>query len=195
VSPTTKTFCWSGLQDQRPIVLRFLARRCRDEHEAEDLAQETLLRAARYRKGVSHNGRLGSWLVQIAANVLRDHARREGRGPLSGCEEGWIDLVEDPQPGPGESGRVGTVPFGDHLVDVDDALLDLQAATTRLMEHDRAVLSAYYGAGECTRTAAAECGIQPSLVKVRLFRARRRLERLVLMRSSQRRSRQLSLSA
>lgn len=183
--------CWRGLDDLRPTVLRFLSRRCRDEHEAEDLAQETLLRAARYRSSAGDGRRLGSWLVQIAANVLRDHAKREGRGPRSANEEDWLDTVEDPRPAPGERRVEGAVRLGEDPVDVEDALRHLEAAFARLMERDRAVLSSYYGGEQCTRSTAVECGIRHSLVKVRLFRARRRLERLVLQRATRQRSREL----
>ena len=190
-----KSPCWRGLEELRPVVLRFLSRRCRDDHEAEDLAQETLLRAARYRYSGGQRGRLSSWLVQIAANVLHDHARREGRGPRASAGEDLMDLVEDPRPEPGDSGLEGAVSLGGEQVDVEDALRHLQAAFTRLLERDRAVLSAYYGADECTRVAAAECGIRPGLVKVRLFRARRRLERLVVQRATQQRAQRLALTA
>jgi RNA polymerase sigma-70 factor, ECF subfamily len=186
--------CWRGLDELRPVVLRFLTRRCRDEHEAEDLAQETLLRAARYRADLDRP-RLRSWLVQIAANVLRDHARREGRGPRSGAEEGLIDGVADPRPAPGDNGREGAVAVGGRALDVDDALLHMAAAFTRLLERDRAVLTAYYGGGGDTRAVAVECGIPPSLVKVRLFRARRRLEALVRRRASVLHGRRLAMTA
>lgn len=185
---------WRGLEDQRDAVIRFLSRRCRDEHEAEDLTQETLMRAARYRSGGGERGRLTSWLVQIAANVLRDHARREGRGPKNGEDE-LMEQVMDPHPSPGDRKMEGTVELGEHPVDTEDALHHLNVAFTRLLERDRAVLSAYYGAGEDTAHAARECGIRQSLVKVRLFRARRRLERLVLQRASQDRVRQVALPA
>ena len=195
MSTIPKPPCWRGLEELRPVVLRFLSRRCRDDHEAEDLAQETLLRAARYRDSGGQRGRLSAWLVQIAANVLHDHARREGRGARASLDEGWMDLVEDPRPEPGASALEGSVLLGGVPVDVEDALWHLQAAFTRLLEHDRAVLSAYYGGGQCTRTAATECGIRPGLVKVRLFRARRRLERLVVQHAAQQRARRLALTA
>lgn len=194
--PTTVTpSCWRDLEEQRSTILRFLARRCRDEHEAEDLAQETLLRAARYRDGGGKDGRLKSWLVQIAANVLRDHARREGRGPRSGNEDGWAELIIDSHPGPGEQGLDGEICLGEHQVEAEDAMRYLRGAFALLLERDRAVLRAYYGAGESTEAAASECQVTSPLVKVRLFRARRRLERLILQRASQRRSSRLLLTA
>lgn len=185
---------WCGLEELRPVVVRFLTRRCRDEHEAEDLAQETLLRAARYRHRGGERGSLGSWVVQIAANVLCDHARREGRGPRSSGEQELAELP-DPQPAPGEHVPLGWVVMEGGQVEVSDAVDHLRAAFLRLIERDRAVLSAYYGAGECTASVARECGIRPSLVKVRLFRARKRLARLVEQRSAELRHAQLSCGA
>ncbi len=193
--PTLVHTSWRGLEELRPAVLRFLSRRCRDEHEAEDLAQETLLRAARYRKGGGERGRLAAWLVQIAANVFHDHARREGRGPRTGGDDEWLSLVEDPRPWSGPGEPEGVLVLAEQPVAADEAVRYLQAALMRLIERDRAVLCAYYGGTENTREVAAEFDIPPDLVKVRLFRARKRLGRLILQEMRAGRSRHLALTA
>jgi DNA-directed RNA polymerase specialized sigma24 family protein len=64
-------------------------------------------------------------------------------------------------------------------VDRADALRELAATVGELPAHDRRVLESYYGGGLCGERTARECGLPRSLVKVRLFRARRRLERLL----------------
>jgi RNA polymerase sigma-70 factor, ECF subfamily len=50
-----------------------------DAHLAEDLLQETLLRAYGALGRLNHPGTLRSWLLTIAQNVLTDAARRETR--------------------------------------------------------------------------------------------------------------------
>jgi RNA polymerase sigma-70 factor (ECF subfamily) len=50
-----------------------------DAHLAEDLLQETLLRAYHALGRLNHPGTLRTWLLTIAHNVLTDNARREGR--------------------------------------------------------------------------------------------------------------------
>lgn len=65
-------------QHQGPLFA-FLYRMCGDSHVAEDLLQETFVRAirasARYRPEAS----VRTWLFSIAANLVRDRWRRQSR--------------------------------------------------------------------------------------------------------------------
>jgi hypothetical protein len=64
----------------REPVYRFLRRVLRDATAAEDLTQETFLRAlkADYRA----DGRERGWIFEIARNLARDHDRARNRRPL-----------------------------------------------------------------------------------------------------------------
>src|SRR5574337_98197 len=69
---------------ERHGVLRYFIRAIRDADLAEDLAQETFLRAA---QGFAHfRGECSpkTWLRRIASNVLRDHWRRR-------ASQGWAE--------------------------------------------------------------------------------------------------------
>lgn len=59
----------------------FLLRLVQDRTRAEDLFQETLLRAWRGLAGYRDQGRFLSWLFRIAHNVVRDDARRLATRP------------------------------------------------------------------------------------------------------------------
>ena len=190
LEPPADRDAWSGLEDLRPVLLKFLVRRCRAVNEAEDLIQETFVRAARYRRDLSNRARLRSWIVQIAANVFRDHVRRGGRGSMVVCEDEVLDQVEGPRPS-GDAGEDDVLELGGELVDKDLLLDDLSRAVGELRSRDRTVIDSYYADGQPTALIAEHCGISPSLVKVRLFRARRRLERAVRSRASKRRTRRL----
>ena len=172
----TKWETWSGLDNLRPAVRRFLSSRCKDENEVEDIVQETLIRAARYRHGLTRADRLRPWVLSIAANVFRDRLHRSRRLPAVELDE---ELAEDLVEGELDPARRydGTwIEIDGEDVERDRALLLLGESFHRLTEHDREVLRSYYGGqGSCVETAK-ECGLQPSLAKVRLFRARRRLE-------------------
>ncbi len=63
---------------QQP-VWRFLCRLVRDPALAEDLAQETFLRAFRKLDGFAHQSRFSTWLFQIARNAGIDALRRRDR--------------------------------------------------------------------------------------------------------------------
>lgn len=69
-APTTD-FATQGFRDQ---LLAFILSRVRSREIAEDLAQETLLKAARS-LGRSHVGNLQAWLFRVASNTVADHFR------------------------------------------------------------------------------------------------------------------------
>ena len=82
-----------SLQEWVPRVYRFALRLSADPHAAEDLTQETFLRAWRQRGRLRDARAARVWLFRIAANLWRDRLRR-GRSavaraaPLEGSEPG-----------------------------------------------------------------------------------------------------------
>jgi RNA polymerase sigma-70 factor, ECF subfamily len=179
---SSATGSWSGLVELRPALRRFVGRRCRDEGEAEDIVQEALIRAWRYRGSLLDASRLRPWLLRIALNVFRDHVRREKRLPRVDVEPELFDRLEGREDVPGEprvepqveleGAFVGRPRVLDHLVDAREAMRD----------HDRSLLHSYYDAGRTCSETAQVCEIPVSLVKVRLYRARHRLKRVVRTR-------------
>jgi RNA polymerase sigma-70 factor (ECF subfamily) len=69
-------------------------------HRAEDLLQDTLLRAYRSLRGLSDPTGFRAWLLTIAHNVLIDVARREGRRKR---DETPLTAVPSPGPSPDEA--------------------------------------------------------------------------------------------
>lgn len=67
------------LETYLPVVYRFALRVLRDEHVAEDVAQECMLRAWRHRKKLRDPNVGRVWLLRITANLCRDHGRRKQR--------------------------------------------------------------------------------------------------------------------
>ena len=60
-------------------VYRFALSLSRDVHTAEDLTQETFLRAIRTKSPLKDSSREKPWLFQILVNVWRDRQRRSNR--------------------------------------------------------------------------------------------------------------------
>ena len=69
------------LEEHVPRVYRFALRLTGDRHRADDLTQETLLRAWRHRKRLRDPAAARVWLFKIAVNLWRDHLRRTQCGP------------------------------------------------------------------------------------------------------------------
>lgn len=174
--------CWTGLAELRPLLELHLVRHCRDASEIDDVVQETLLRAARYRAGLADAERLRPWVLQISLNVLRDRIRRETRLPREECDEGLLAEVEAR-----DEHDVGAVEERPVLVlgirvERERALAGLARALASLRAEDRELLTAYYaGRRSCDDTGRA-CLLPATVVKTRLFRARRRLLRLLAER-------------
>ncbi len=72
----------NGLEAWVPRVYRFALRLCGDPHAADDLTQETFLRAWRQRGRLRDDRAARVWLFRIAANLWRDRLRR-GRSPVA----------------------------------------------------------------------------------------------------------------
>jgi len=72
--------CAGGLQDfdslvrqHRPRIFRFLLASLRDKEAAENLTQDCFVRAYKARDQFRGSSSLGTWLMHIAANLVRDH--------------------------------------------------------------------------------------------------------------------------
>jgi len=70
----------SGLQDfeslvrqHRPRIFRFLLASLRDTETAENLTQDCFVRAFKARDQFRGSASFGTWLMHIAANLVRDH--------------------------------------------------------------------------------------------------------------------------
>ena len=136
----------------REPVFRFLRRLVRDGRVAEDLAQDTFMRAL----GASYTsrGEEQAWIFQIARNLARDHLRARARAPLA------ADL-------------------GDPAAAVPDPglALDLELALATLGDEDREVFLLKEVGGLGYAEIAIACGLTPDAVRSRLHRARIALRR------------------
>lgn len=125
--------------------------------EAEDIAQDALLRAWRWRSNLREGKNRSQWLATIVRNeAFRQHARVRPE-PVATIES--AEGVDDE--------RVATM--------VERA--DLEAALQRLSERDRQLIRLRYEE-DMTQTAIANrLALPEGTVKVRLHRARHKLRR------------------
>lgn len=144
------------LEMLRPDLLRFAFWLARDRSVAEDVVQETLIRAWKSRAELKDPAAARSWLLTI---VRREHARLYERKRLPLVDVDEIEAHGDPA----------------LATDGDAGLLDLRRAIMQLPEEYREPLVLQVLGGFTTAEIASELGLTQAAVLTRLFRARNRL--------------------
>ncbi|MBN8866985.1 MAG: sigma-70 family RNA polymerase sigma factor [Solirubrobacterales bacterium] len=152
VSPDV-TWDW---EEAREICLRVARRYARGSGEAEDIAQNAVIRAWRYQHKLRDGERRSEWLSRIARNEALRALERNIPEPSEVVEQG------------GEE---------DHRLEGVIESATVQAALANLSEADRELILLRYDS-DLTQSAIAErLGIPEGTVKVRLHRARARLRK------------------
>jgi RNA polymerase sigma-70 factor (ECF subfamily) len=143
------------------VCLRLAYRYASNPSEAEDIAQDALLRAWRRRSTLREPDRRNQWLATIVRNeAFRQHARVRP-DPTSAIE--GSEGAEDAQ-------VVATVERA-----------DLRAALKRLSDRDRELLELRYREDLTQAEIARKLGIPEGTAKVRLHRARDKLRRAYVL--------------
>jgi RNA polymerase sigma-70 factor, ECF subfamily len=132
-------------------------RYARNPSEAEDIAQDALLRAWRRRSTLRDNASRNQWLATIVRNEAFRQRARIRPDPVATVET--FEGAEDER-------VVATVERA-----------DLHAALKRLDENDRKLLALRYNEDLTQAAIARRLGIPEGTVKVRLHRARNKLRR------------------
>jgi len=142
--------------DQIPRLRRFARYLARDADHADDLVQETLIRALKALPQLDPGGNLRAWLFTILQNVLRGEWRRRRRSPLR------HDINADDAPEPGQNGGQFE----------SAALAELAVAVRRLPPRYREVLMLCGVEGFDYEEAASVLGVPVGTIRSRLSRAR-----------------------
>jgi RNA polymerase sigma-70 factor (ECF subfamily) len=143
-------------ESMRPDLLRFAHWLARDRALAEDIVQESLLRAWRSREALKDPGAGRAWLLTI---VRREHARLYERKRL---ELVSLDEVVETHAGP-------------TVTEPDGELFALRHAIMRLPIEYREPLVLQVLGGFSTEEIARELALSSTAVLTRLFRARNKL--------------------
>ena len=93
-----RNLLFAAFFDHQDSLKRFLARRLGNVTLAEDLAQETWLRAASANAAPIENPK--SYLFRVAANLANDHLRRARHGIEVQGQEAVVPLYADARPSP-----------------------------------------------------------------------------------------------
>jgi RNA polymerase sigma-70 factor (ECF subfamily) len=145
----------------RADVYRFAFWLARDPGVAEDVVQETLLRAWRSLDSLTDDGAAKAWLLTIAR---REHARLHERKRFVTVDVDALSIAEDPALGRSDDHESG----------------DLRSAIFALPDEYREPLVLQVLLGYSTEEIARQLGLTSGAVLTRLCRARQRLRSAVL---------------
>lgn len=152
-------------------------RMSRNRQDAEDLLQETYLRAYKYYDKFQEGTNFKAWLFKILKNTFINRYRKRQRQPLKNSFDEIEDafewkLLESPL-----TAR-GATPEEELMVDALDQ--DVQQALEALPEDYRTAVELADLQGLSYREIADQLGIPLGTVMSRLYRGRRKLEAVLL---------------
>lgn len=139
-------------------IRRFAWRRCGNAADAEDIAQETLIRLAKNIDRFEGRSAFSTWVFGIALNAARDRGRAEARRTALTRE------------------ALALASLDEQAAPEDDMTDELWAAVDALPEPQRDAVLLVHVEGLSHRDAAQALGCAEATVSWRLFSARRRLK-------------------
>ncbi len=139
----------------------YLSRATGSREAADDLLQESYLRLIRCGAAFESDDHRRHYLFRIATNLAHDRRRRPAPLPLPDHE-----TTASRGPGDDPSGRLA-------------GRTDLRRALERMKPRDRQLLWLAYAEGASHEEIGRTLGLRPTGVRVLLFRARRKLRKLL----------------
>ncbi len=159
----------SQIEHHRAAVTRYIRSLVRNTAEAEDLAQETFLRAHSRVDSLRDPGALEGWLYQIATRVSIDRIRQRSHVAARQVDHPLdeLPLADNRRPSA--------------LTVVQQAEMSacVQAYVARLSDAYKAVLLLHDVDGLTANEIAALLGLPLTSIKMRLHRARRKLQAML----------------
>ncbi|MBB5895242.1 RNA polymerase sigma factor [Kutzneria kofuensis] len=153
-----------------PLVHNLVRRALSDDPEADDVVQETMLRAIRGLSGLKNPERFRAWLVTTAIRQVRDRARERRARSLRLLPLEVLDETADP--------ALSVAEDAVDRVEREQERRDMLAATRWLTPDQQQVLALWWQEvnGELTRAEVAQAlSLSPQHTAVRVQRMRERL--------------------
>jgi RNA polymerase sigma-70 factor (ECF subfamily) len=154
--PSDEALVRSLYEEHGRSLLAYATRLTGDRAAAEDVVQETLIRAWKHASAmVNEKGSVRGWLLTVARNIITDRARARAARPT--------EVAESPTTPPVEH---------DHAEGVVNTMTVL-GALDRLSPEHREILVELYYKGRTVTEAAEALGLPPGTVKSRSYYALR----------------------
>ena len=145
-------------------IFGFALKRCKNEHDAEDLSQDIVLKAFRALLIKDDIGDIRKFIWTIAHNALSNYYRDAAKSVISVSIDEVAEVIADP----------------DSIFDDDDnadTIRRLQSEIAYLSKLQRKIVIAYYFENRKQADIAQDLGIPLGTVKWHLFEAKKELKR------------------
>jgi RNA polymerase sigma-70 factor (ECF subfamily) len=149
----------------KPKVFRLAARFVRDNDELDDICQEAFIKAYQSLKKFRGDAPFEHWLTKIAVNVCYDMLRKQSRKRDNVPLDSVDFSIGEPQSPSSSSGS--------------EAWDIMKNAFVKLRPEDRLVITLLNLEEKSVRETASLTGWSEANVKVRAFRARKELKRIL----------------
>jgi len=153
----------AAISDLVTPIRVFLRRYCGDDPAVDDIAQETLLRIARSIATFDGRSSLKTWAFTIATRTASDHFRRLKPVDTMPAPDSVDELIDET---PGIEQRLVIDEMNTCVRETIDALPDMYRAPLILRDLEGLTLA----------EVAGVCGCSLPTAKIRLHRARRKLQ-------------------
>jgi RNA polymerase sigma-70 factor (ECF subfamily) len=147
------------------FVFTIALRHVKNREEAEDMAQETFIKAYRSLADFKGDSKFSTWLYVICNNTCTSHTRKKKNDVVS--LEDHHDVIADSSK------------------ENHSRKIVIQKAIDYLPETDAQIITLFYLAEQSLEETGQILGLSLSNVKVRLFRARRKLKDILETRFSE----------
>src|SRR5436309_11976405 len=154
------------VEQHSPVIFRLAYRMTGNEHDADDVVQETFLRAYRQLDRFEERANFGTWLHRIAINCALDLLRARGR----------MDRYYGGDPEDAEmNGTIRSEPEQDRLLISAELREQVAMAMERLSGNERTAFVLRHFEGMPVEEIGKTLGIQVNAAKHTIFRAVRKL--------------------
>ena len=153
----------------RGTVLRYIRSIVRDPAIAEDLTQETLLRAHLKQADLEDPSKLSAWLYRIATNLCRERFRQTA----SWGRTESLDQIDESSAD--RAALADSAPRLDKLIEQSEMSACVQEYLASVADPYRAVILLHDVEGLTNPEIASMLGVSLPTVKIRIHRAREKL--------------------
>jgi RNA polymerase sigma factor (sigma-70 family) len=140
---------------------------CGNREEAEEIAQDSFLKAYRSLNGFKMKSSFATWLYRIVYNTAISHVRIKKKGILS-LEDFPVDATDFI--GNNTSEEEAEKEYRSSLINF---------ALQKITEEERGLVSLFYYEEMSTEEISDVTGISKSNIKVKLFRARQKMSEII----------------